>query len=64
MDLACDPRFVMQPTKSSTTMKLKSNGGTMVVNQKAEVPGHHKKVWFSKDAIANIIALKNLIQQC
>jgi len=28
------------------------------------VPGHHKKVWFSKDAIANIIALKNLIQQC
>ena len=45
-------------------MKLKSNGGAMVVNQKCEVPGHHKKVWFSKESMTNIIVLKNLIQQC
>jgi hypothetical protein len=44
-------------------MQLHSNGGTMVVSQKASIPGYHNNVWFSKRAITNIIALKNLIQQ-
>jgi hypothetical protein len=44
-------------------MHLMSKGGTMVVTQKAKMPGYHKIVWFSKRAIDNIITLRNLIQQ-
>jgi hypothetical protein len=44
-------------------MRLKSNGGTMVVNQKATMEGYNKTVWFSTRAITNIIALHNLIDQ-
>jgi hypothetical protein len=44
-------------------MRLKSNGGTMVVTRKATKPGYNKDVWFSTRAITNIIALSNLIQQ-
>jgi hypothetical protein len=44
-------------------MRLKSNGGTMVVTRKATMPGYTKYVWFSTRAITNIIALSNLIQQ-
>jgi hypothetical protein len=44
-------------------MRLKSNGGTMVVTRKATMPGYNKDVWFSTRAITNIIALSNLIQQ-
>ena len=44
-------------------MRLKSNVGSMTVNQMAELSGYHKEVWFSKKAITNIIALKNIIKQ-
>jgi hypothetical protein len=43
-------------------MRLKRNGGTMVVSWKAIVPVYNKDVWFSRKAITNIIALSNLIQ--
>jgi hypothetical protein len=35
----------------------------MVVTRKATIPGYNKDVWFSKRAIANIVALSNLFQQ-
>ena len=35
----------------------------MKVNHKATINGYERPVWFSKDAITNIIALKNIIQQ-
>jgi len=35
----------------------------MVVTHKTKMPGYRKTVWFSKRAITNIIALRNLIQQ-
>jgi hypothetical protein len=44
-------------------MRLKSNGGTMVVTWRDTLPGYNKDVWFSTRAITNIIALSNLIQQ-
>jgi hypothetical protein len=44
-------------------MRLKSNGGTMVVTRKAMMEGYNKTVWFSTRSIANIIALRNLIDQ-
>jgi hypothetical protein len=44
-------------------MRLKSNGGTMVVTRKATMMGYNKTVWFSTRAIINTIAMRNLIDQ-
>jgi hypothetical protein len=63
MDLFCNPNLVQNVKKSKDVMKLQSNGGTMKVNHKAPINGYDNKVWFSKDAITNIIALSNLIKQ-
>jgi hypothetical protein len=63
MDLLCNAALVSKTCKSTTSMRLKSNGGTMVVTRKATMPGYNKDVWFSTRAITNIIALSNLIHQ-
>jgi hypothetical protein len=64
MDLLCDAALVSNTIKSNSSMRLKSNGGTMVVTRKATMPGYSKTVWFSTRYITNIIALHNLIYQC
>jgi hypothetical protein len=63
MDLFCNKQLVTNVTKANNKMRLQSNGGRMTVTQKTTMPGYKKKVWYSKDAITNIIALSNLIQQ-
>jgi hypothetical protein len=63
MDLFCNASLVSKTCKSTTNMRLKSNGGTMVVTRKATMPGYNKDVWFSTRAITNFIALSNLIQK-
>jgi hypothetical protein len=63
MDLLCNASSVSKTCKSTTSMRLESNGGTMVVTRKATMPGYNKDVWFSTRAITNIIALSNLIQK-
>ena len=44
MDLFCNKALVDKTFKSSDTMRLKSNGGSMLVNEKATIPGYAKKV--------------------
>ena len=63
MDLFCKESLVSTMFESKTPMRLKSNGNTMKVNHKATINGYERPVWFSKDAITNIIALKNIIRQ-
>jgi len=63
MDLICNPKLVKETFKSNTSMRLQSNGGTMAITRKAKLNGYNAEVWFSKRAITNIIALKNLILQ-
>jgi hypothetical protein len=63
MDLFCNVALVKKNCKSTTSMRLKSNSGTMVVTRKATMLDYNKDVWFSTRAITNIIALSNLIQQ-
>jgi hypothetical protein len=63
MDLICNKSLVANITTANNKMRLQSNGGSMTVTQKATMSGYKKKVWYSKDAITNIIALSNLIQQ-
>ena len=63
MDLFCNKSIVNKITKSKSRLKVQSNGGSMYVTNKASIPGYKNKVWFSKNAITNIISLKHLIQQ-
>jgi hypothetical protein len=64
MDLFCNASLVSKISKSRSNMRLKSNDGTMVVTRKATMEGYNKNVWFSIRSITNIIALRNLIDQC
>ncbi len=63
LDLFCNPELVDKIYDSSSTLKLKSNDGTMDVTCKASLTGYKVPVWFSLDAITNIIAVRNIIQQ-
>jgi hypothetical protein len=63
MDIFCNSALVRKTRKSTTSMRLKSYGGTMAVTRKATMTGYNKDVWFSTRAITNITALRNLIQQ-
>ena len=63
MDLMCNPALVKKTFRSSKSMRLKSNGGTMMVTHKAKVAGYHMHVWYNKNAITNILALSNVIKQ-
>jgi hypothetical protein len=48
MDLICDPALVESTFKSSHSMRLKSNGGTLEVKKQAIMPGYHAHVWYNK----------------
>jgi uncharacterized protein YodC (DUF2158 family) len=63
MDLICNPALVKKTFKSNTNMRLKSNGGTMIVTHKAKMAGYHMHVWYNTKAITNILALSNVIKQ-
>jgi hypothetical protein len=63
MNLFCNTSLVSKISKSRSNMRLKINGGTMVVTRKATMEGYNKTVWFSTRAITNIIAPHNLIDQ-
>jgi hypothetical protein len=63
MDLFCNADLVIKTFKSTTSMRLKNSGGTLVVTRKATMPGYNRDVWFNTRAITNIINLSNLIQQ-
>jgi hypothetical protein len=62
MDLFCNPKLVEKICESTNDMRLKSNGGSMMVSYKAKHPGCFKKAWFDAVALANIMALGNVIQ--
>jgi uncharacterized protein YodC (DUF2158 family) len=61
VDLICDPALVESTFKSSHSMQLKSNGGTMEVNKQAIMSGYHMHVWYNRKAITNILAFSNVI---
>jgi uncharacterized protein YodC (DUF2158 family) len=63
MDLICNRALVSKTFNASQSMRLKSNGGTMVVTKMAEMAGYHTPVWYSTRAITNILALSNVIKQ-
>ena len=42
---------------------VQGNGRTFTIKYKSRMPGYNYDTWYSKDAIANIIYLKNMIRQ-
>jgi hypothetical protein len=62
IDLVCNKELVTDISESDKIMQLKSNGGVMTINQRARMKGYANLVWFSKDAITNILALSNVIK--
>jgi hypothetical protein len=63
VDLFCNPDLVQNIAKSKTSVQVKSTGGELWVTKKATLPGYHHKVWFSSDAITNILSLKNIREE-
>ena len=63
MDLFFNSDLVENITKSGKKITVQGNVSTLAVTHKAKVPVYKQDVWFSKDAITNIIALKNMIKQ-
>lgn len=63
MDLFCNRQLITGVHNSKDSVKVKSNGGTLMVKQKATLDGYHSKVWFKKRAVTNILALANVTKQ-
>ena len=62
MSLFCNPKLVTNIRKSEETLTLRSNGGSMKINKVASINKHNTDVWFSSDAITNILSLKDVKQ--
>ena len=56
----CNKKFVSDIRTSTATLRLKSNGGIMKIDQQATLKGFEGPVWYSPDAIANILALRDV----
>ncbi len=48
--------------KAMHALNMMSNGGGLKITEQCKIPGYKFLVWFSEDAIINIICLKNLIK--
>jgi hypothetical protein len=59
MSLFCNRRLVTGIWRSEEPLTLKSNGGTMQVDHVASI-GNKTEVWYSKDAISNILSVKDV----
>ena len=56
----CNKKFVTDIRNSRETLRLKSNGGVMRITQQATLKGFKGPVWYSPDAMANILALSDV----
>jgi hypothetical protein len=63
MGLICDPALVESTFKSSHSMRIKRNGGTMEVEKKQSCQDIMCTYGIVKKAITNILSLSNVIKQ-
>ena len=63
MDQWCNPKLVGNIYEAKKNMRLKINGGKILITNKAQVSGYKPHVWFNQKYITNLITLKNLIKQ-
>ncbi len=60
-DLCCNRGFMSFIRKASHALNMTSNGGDLKITKQGKFTGYKFWVCFSKQAITNIIYLKNLI---
>jgi hypothetical protein len=60
-NLCCNRKFVSLVRKALHALNMTSNGGGLKIMEQCKIPGYKFWVWFSENAITNIICLKNLI---
>ena len=58
-DIFCNPRLLTNILTTTETMTIHCNAGTQTTNQKGTLRGYGE-VWYSGDAIANILSLTNV----
>jgi hypothetical protein len=61
-DLCCNRMFASTIFKAKNALSMTSNCSGLKITKKYKIPGNKYLVWFSKNAITNIICLKNLIK--
>ncbi len=61
-DLCCNRGFMSMIKKTSHALNMTSNGGGLKITEQGKFPGYKFCVCVSKQAITNIICLKNLIK--
>ena len=42
--------------KSENNLRLTTNAGVLMVNQKAKIPGYDNEIWFSEEGITNVLS--------
>ncbi len=60
MSLFCNENLVTNIRTTRHPLNLRSNGGTLQVNKKANIGDKQHEVWFSTKAITNILSLKDV----
>jgi hypothetical protein len=60
-DLCCNLDFAHKQQYAKRAMHMSSNGGGLCISKECKVPGYNFWVWFTKQAMTNILCLKNLI---
>jgi hypothetical protein len=59
----CNPELVGDVRKAARHLELESNGGKLPISSIANVDGFEKSVWFSEDAMTNILSLSQVKQE-
>jgi hypothetical protein len=52
----CNPNFVNDIRKSSQSITLKSNGGSLLISEVANFKGFKRETWFSRNPMTNILS--------
>ena len=63
MDLFCNRDLVDKIQKTKDQMRIVSNGGSLLTSNKAIFPGLEDRVWFSSEAITNILCIRTVIKK-
>jgi hypothetical protein len=53
----CNPQYVTDVSSAERQLQLTSNGGNLPISEVADFDGFNKEVWYSEDAINNILSL-------
>ena len=63
LDIISNKMLTSKIKNSDKKISVQGNGGTLTIKYRSRMPGYSYDTWYRKDAIANIISLKNMIRQ-